>query len=56
VSTIPHFVSVDFAHANQTVLCVMCGIMGFAGLVAFVALKRGLQEVSPAAEAEAVTG
>jgi hypothetical protein len=47
VSLIPHFVSLDFAYATQTVLYVMWGIMGFAGLVAFVALKRGLQEAAP---------
>jgi EmrB/QacA subfamily drug resistance transporter len=52
VSSIPHYVSLDFAYATQTVLYVMCGIMGFAGLVAFVALKRGLQEAAP----EATTG
>jgi fucose permease len=47
VSSIPHYVSLDFAHATESVLYVMCGIMGFAGLVAFVALTRGLQEPSP---------
>src|SRR6202789_604433 len=47
VSSIPHYVSLDFAYAPQTVLYVMCGIMGFAGLVAFVALKRGLQGAAP---------
>jgi MFS family permease len=47
VSSIPHYFSLDFAYATQTVLYVMCGIMGFAGVVAFVALKRGLQEASP---------
>ncbi len=47
VSSIPHYVSVDFAHATQTVLYVMCGIMGFAGLVALRGLQRGRQEVVP---------
>ena len=47
VSTIPHYVSVDFAHATQTVLYVMCGIMAFAGLVALLGLQRGRQEVVP---------
>jgi EmrB/QacA subfamily drug resistance transporter len=56
VSSIPHYVSLDFAYATQAVLYVMCGIMGFAGLVAFVALKRGLQEAFPATEAEAIKG
>jgi fucose permease len=48
VSSIPHYVSLDFAHATQAVLYVMCGIMGFAGLVALLALRGGLQE--PATE------
>jgi EmrB/QacA subfamily drug resistance transporter len=47
VARIPHFVSVDFAHATQTVLYVMCGIMAFAGLVALLGLHRGRQEVAP---------
>ena len=47
VATIPHYVSVDFAHATQTVLYVMCGIMAFAGVVALVGLQRGRQETVP---------
>jgi EmrB/QacA subfamily drug resistance transporter len=47
VSSIPHFVSADFAHATQTVLYVMCGIMAFAGLVALLGLQRGRQEIAP---------
>ncbi len=47
VSKIPHYVSVDFAHATQTVLYVMCGIMAFAGVVALLGLQRGRQEVVP---------
>jgi hypothetical protein len=47
VSSIPHFVSADFAHATETVLYVMCGIMAFAGLVALFGLQRGRQEVAP---------
>ena len=31
VTSIPHFVSLDFAHATQGVLYTMCGIMAFAG-------------------------
>jgi EmrB/QacA subfamily drug resistance transporter len=46
VSSIPHFVSVDFAHATQAVLYVMCGIMACAGLVALLGLQRGIQEVA----------
>jgi len=47
VAHIPHFVSVDFAHATETVLYVMCGIMAFAGLVALLGLQRGRQEMAP---------
>jgi hypothetical protein len=47
VNSIPHFVSLDFAHATATVLYVMCGIMAFAAVVALVGLKRGRQEVVP---------
>ncbi len=46
VSSIPHFVSVDFAHATQAVLYVMCGIMACAALVALFGLQRGVQEVA----------
>jgi hypothetical protein len=55
VSAIPHYVSLDFAYATQSVLYVMCAIMGFAGLVAFLALKRGLQEALPERTAGART-
>ena len=47
VRSIPHFVSLDFAYATESVLYVMCGIIGLAGLVAFVALTRGVQEELP---------
>ncbi len=53
VASIPHFVSVDFAHATQTVLYVMCGIMAVAGVVALFGLQRGRQEVTPV-DAESV--
>jgi EmrB/QacA subfamily drug resistance transporter len=46
VSSIPHFVSLDFAHATSTVLYVMCGIMAFTGVVALFGLERGRQEVT----------
>jgi EmrB/QacA subfamily drug resistance transporter len=48
---IPHFFRVDFAHATQTVLYVMCGIMALSAVVAFVGLQRGLQEM-PEGDAE----
>ena len=47
VDSIPHFVSLDFAHATATVLYVMCGIMALAAVVALFGLKRGRQEVVP---------
>ena len=47
VTSIPHFVSLDFAHATQAVLYVMCGIMAFAGVVALFGLQRGRQELAP---------
>ena len=46
-SSIPHFVSLDFAHATQSVLYVMCGIMAVAAVVALFGLQRGRQEVVP---------
>jgi MFS family permease len=51
VSSIPHFYSLDFAFATQSVLYVMCGITAFAGVVALFGLKRGLQ-VTQAAPVE----
>jgi hypothetical protein len=44
VTSIPHFVSLDFAHATATVLYVMCGIMALAAVVALFGLQRGRQE------------
>ena len=43
-ATIPHFVSVDFAHSTQVVLYVMAGVMAFAALVALRGLESGRQE------------
>jgi hypothetical protein len=50
VSSIPHYSSLDFAHATQSVPYVMCGIMASAGVVAHFGLRRGRQEAqdSPA--------
>ena len=47
MTSIPHFVSLDFAHATETVLYVMCGIMAFAGVVALFGLQRGRQDQVP---------
>jgi EmrB/QacA subfamily drug resistance transporter len=41
---IPHFIRLDFAHAIQSVLYGMCGIMAVAALIAFVGLSRGVQQ------------
>jgi hypothetical protein len=46
VTSIPHWFSLDFAHATSTVLYVMCGIMAFTGVVALFGLERGRQEES----------
>jgi hypothetical protein len=56
VSSIPHYYSVDFSYATQSVLYVMCGIMGFAGMVALLGLRRGLQEPAHHDAAGAVAG
>jgi hypothetical protein len=47
VTSIPHFVSLSFAQATETVLYVMCGIMALAAVVALIGLQRGRQEVVP---------
>jgi MFS family permease len=46
-SSIPHFVSLDFAHAISAVLYCMCGIMAVAALIGLIGLKRGVQEDTP---------
>jgi len=46
--TIPHFVRLDFAYATRSVLYGMAGIMAVAAIVAFVGLRRGVQEEAPA--------
>jgi EmrB/QacA subfamily drug resistance transporter len=55
VSGIPHFVRLDFAHATQTVLYVMAGIMAAAALVALVGLEGGVQQEVPEPLDEAVS-
>jgi EmrB/QacA subfamily drug resistance transporter len=44
VSSIPHFVRLDFAYATRTVFYVMAGIMAVAALVALIGLRPGVQE------------
>jgi EmrB/QacA subfamily drug resistance transporter len=53
VSSIPHYVSLDFAHATQTVLQVMSGVMALAFVVAILGLQRGVQEMPEGSEAAA---
>jgi hypothetical protein len=47
VESIPHFVSLDFAHATEAVLYVMCGIMAVTAVVALFGLQRGRQQDAP---------
>jgi predicted MFS family arabinose efflux permease len=57
VTSIPHFIRLDFAHATRTVFFVMAGIMAVATIVAFVGLQRGVQRDPSDVSAEAeVTG
>ena len=49
---IPMYFRVDFAHAIEVVLYVMCAIMVVAAVVALVGLQRGLQEANPDADAD----
>jgi EmrB/QacA subfamily drug resistance transporter len=51
VASIPHYVSLDFAQATQTVLYVICGIMAAAAAVALFGLRRGRQEMPTDVEA-----
>jgi EmrB/QacA subfamily drug resistance transporter len=44
IRLIPHFIRLDFAYATRSVLYVMAAIMAAAAFVAFVGLRRGLQE------------
>jgi hypothetical protein len=51
VSSIPHFIRLDFAYATQTVLYVMAVIMAVAAVVALLGLRQGVQEDTAAAGA-----
>ncbi len=44
IASIPHFVRMDFAFATRSVLYAMAGIMVVATAIAFVGLRRGVQE------------
>jgi EmrB/QacA subfamily drug resistance transporter len=53
VAAIPHFIRLDFAYATRSVLYVMAAIMAVGAIVAFVGLRRGLQEeAEPSGEPE----
>jgi len=51
-ASIPHWFALDFAHAIQTVLYVMAGIMAVAAVVAFLGLRGGVQAELAEAHAE----
>ena len=53
VATIPHFIRLDFAYATRSVLQVMAGVMAAAAIVAFLGLRRGVQEETEPSQAEA---
>jgi EmrB/QacA subfamily drug resistance transporter len=44
VSSIPHFVRLDFAYATRSVLYVMAAIMAVAAIVALAGLRAGVQQ------------
>jgi EmrB/QacA subfamily drug resistance transporter len=48
VSSIPHFVRLDFAYATRSVLYVMAAIMAVAAITAFIGLRAGVQRESDA--------
>jgi predicted MFS family arabinose efflux permease len=45
---IPRFIRLDFAHATESVLLVMAGVMAGATLVALLGLRSGVQQEEPA--------
>ncbi len=52
LSSIPHYVRLDFAHATSTVFYVMAGIMAAAAVIAFVGLEPGVQQQSREGQTE----
>ena len=54
VTSIPHFVRLDFAYATRSVFYGMAGIMVAAAIVAIVGLRAGLQEAPESEPPEAV--
>ena len=51
VGSIPHFYRLDFAHATQTVLYIMAGVMAVAAVVAMIGLRSGAQQEQAPADA-----
>ncbi|HVA02761.1 MAG TPA: MFS transporter [Acidimicrobiales bacterium] len=56
VASIPRFVQVDFAYATRNVLHVMAIIMAAAAVVAFVGLRRGVQEDMGGSGTDSIVG
>jgi EmrB/QacA subfamily drug resistance transporter len=56
ITSIPHFVRLDFAYATRSVLYVMAAIMAVAAIVAFVGLRPGVQEEAGGPVAEPASG
>jgi hypothetical protein len=50
-ASIPHFIRLDFAHATQSVLYVMAGIMAAAAIAGLIGLHAGVQEEAVGMEA-----
>ncbi len=46
IATIPQFIRADFASATQTVFYGMGVIMAVCAVVAFLGLRRGVQQVT----------
>lgn len=53
VSSIPHFVRLDFAHASQDIFYVMAGVMAAAAVIAFAGLRAGRQRAPEEAAGDA---
>jgi EmrB/QacA subfamily drug resistance transporter len=49
---IPHFIRLDFAHATQSILYAMAGIMAVAAAIALLGLRPGRQEEGEAEASE----
>jgi fucose permease len=51
-TSIPHYVRLDFAYATRSVLYVMAAIMVAAAIVALLGLRQGVQQETPATDAD----